>query len=115
LGRADDAILSASATIVPEEVEAVLRSIPGVRDAIVFGLPRERVGALVATMLELDPESGETPELARIRELAAARLATAHRPKRWFRGQIPRTASGKPARAEVLRSVLAGEAAHLGS
>ncbi|APF41233.1 class I adenylate-forming enzyme family protein [Neomicrococcus aestuarii] len=115
LGRADDAILSASATIVPEEVEAVLRSIPGVRDAIVFGLPRERVGALVATMLELEPESSETPELARIRELAAARLATAHRPKRWFRGQIPRTASGKPARAEVLRSVLAGEAAHLGS
>ncbi|MFJ6416232.1 AMP-binding protein [Paeniglutamicibacter sp. NPDC091659] len=110
LGRADDAILSASATIVPEEVEAVLRSIPGVRDAIVFGLPSGPVGALVSALLELD---GDAP--ADLRPLAAARLAPAHRPRRWFAGEIPRTASGKPARAEAVRSVLAGEVASLAS
>lgn len=104
LGRADDAILSASATIVPEEVEAVLRSISGVRDAIVFGLPREPVGALVSALLELD---GDAP--VDVRLLAAAQLAPAHRPRRWFAGEIPRTASGKPARAEAVRLVLAGE------
>lgn len=104
LGRADDAILSASATIVPEEVEAVLRSIPGVRDAIVFGLPRGPVGALVSALLELD---GGAP--ADLRALAAAGLTPAHRPRQWFAGQIPRTASGKPARAEAMRLVLAGE------
>lgn len=108
-GRADAAILSASATVVPEEVEAVLRSIPGVRDAIVFGLPRAPVGALIAAMLELDDEApGE------IRSIAAARLAPTHRPRRWFAGVIPRTLSGKPARAEAVRRVLAGEVSRLG-
>lgn len=102
-GRGDDAILSASATIVPEEVEAVLRSIPGVRDAIVFGLPHGRVGALVAAMLELDRDARVD-----VRRLSGAQLAPAHRPRRWFAGEIPRTASGKPARAEALRRVLAG-------
>jgi acyl-CoA synthetase (AMP-forming)/AMP-acid ligase II len=108
LGRADDAILSASATIVPEEVEAVLRSVPGIRDAIVFGLPRARVGALVAAFVELD--AGQPADL---RALSAERLAPAHRPRRWFAGTLPRTPSGKPARAEAIRRALAGEVERL--
>lgn len=108
LGRADDAILSASATIVPEEVEAVLRSIPGVRDAIVFGLPRELVGALVAAFVELDGGASVS-----LRSAADTQLAPAHRPRRWFAGELPRTASGKPARAEAVRRVLAGEVPRL--
>ncbi|MGU3643862.1 AMP-binding protein [Microbacterium sp. C23T] len=107
LGRADDAILSASATIVPEEVEEVLRTIPGIRDAIVFGLPRERVGALVATLVELDGHPGD------LRKIVASRLAPAHRPRRWYAGELPRTASGKPARAEALRRVMNGEVSRL--
>jgi acyl-CoA synthetase (AMP-forming)/AMP-acid ligase II len=108
LGRADDAILSASATIVPEEVEEVLRSIPGIHDAIVFGLPRERVGALVAALVELEGEG-----IVDLRASIDARLAPAHRPRQWFAGDLPRTASGKPARAEALRRVLAAEVPRL--
>jgi long-chain acyl-CoA synthetase len=108
LGRADDAILSASATIVPEEVEAALRSVPGVRDAIVFGLPRAPVGALVAAFVELD---GAGP--VDLVSESKRRLAVAHRPRRWYAGELPRTASGKPARAEAVRRVLAGEVARL--
>jgi long-chain acyl-CoA synthetase len=108
LGRADDAILSASATIVPEEVEAVLRSISGVRDAVVFGMPRDPVGALVAAFVELE---GDPP--ADLRSTSDERLALAHRPKRWFAGELPRTASGKPARAEAVRRALAGEVPRL--
>jgi acyl-CoA synthetase (AMP-forming)/AMP-acid ligase II len=108
LGRADDAILSASATIVPEEVEAVLRSVPGIRDAIVFGLPRERVGALVAAFVELDDTHAVD-----LRGVSEQRLAVAHRPRRWFAGELPRTASGKPARAEAVRRALAGEVPRL--
>lgn len=104
LGRADDAILSASATIVPEEVEAALRSLPGIRDAIVFGMPRPRVGALVAAFVELDDTA--TGDL---RARADAILAPAHRPRVWFRGNLPRTASGKPARAEAVRRASCGE------
>lgn len=112
LGRADDAILSASATVVPEEVEAVLRTIPGVRDAVVFALRRERVGALVAAAIE--PEPGRPVALDALRSGAAARLAPAHRPRRWFAGELPRTASGKPARAEIARRAAAGEVERLG-
>jgi acyl-CoA synthetase (AMP-forming)/AMP-acid ligase II len=108
LGRADDAILTASATIVPEEVEAVLRSVPGIRDAVVFGLPQARVGALVAAFVELD---GAPP--AGLRALSAERLAPAHRPRRWFAGELPRTPSGKPARAEAIRRALSGEVERL--
>jgi long-chain acyl-CoA synthetase len=111
LGRADDAILSASATIVPDEVEAALRAVPGVRDALVFGLPTGRVGALVAALVE---PSGADLRLSELRAAASARLAPAHRPRRWFQGALPRTASGKPARAEALRRVLAGEVRRVG-
>ncbi|MGD8165910.1 AMP-binding protein [Herbiconiux sp. P16] len=108
LGRADDAILSASATIVPEEVEAALRSIPGIRDAVVFGLPRERVGALVAAFVEWDATAP-----VGLRAATEDLLAVAHRPRRWFVGELPRTASGKPARAEAVRRALAGEVQRL--
>jgi len=106
LGRADDAVLSASATIVPEEVEAVLRSVPGVRDAVVFGMPQARVGALVAALIERHPAA---PSLTDLRRVASRELAPAHRPRLWFTGALPRTASGKPARAEIARRALAGE------
>ncbi|CAM5378642.1 AMP-binding protein [Leifsonia shinshuensis] len=106
LGRADGAILSASATIVPDEVEEALRSVPGVRDAVVFGLPTGRIGALVAAVVE--PE-GAVPSLAALRSAAAERLAPAHRPRRWYAAELPRTAAGKPARAEAVRRVLDGE------
>ena len=107
LGRADGAILSASATIVPDEVEAALRSVPGIRDVVVFGLPQARVGALVAAFVELDgPATG-------LRAASARLLAPAHRPRQWFAGELPRTASGKPARAEAARRALAGEVQRL--
>jgi acyl-CoA synthetase (AMP-forming)/AMP-acid ligase II len=97
-GRRDGAILSASATVVPDEVEAALRSIPGVRDAVVFGMPRAGVGALVAAFVELE---GDGP--VDLRAEAAERLAPAQRPRRWFFGAVPRTPSGKPARADAER------------
>jgi len=109
-GRADGAILTASATVIPEEVEAELRMLDGVRDAVVVGLPAGGVGELVAAFIE--PEARH-PQLALddLRGFAAARLAPAHRPRLWFRGAVPRTGAGKPIRAEVERLVRSGEAA----
>ncbi|MFI2489259.1 AMP-binding protein [Promicromonospora kroppenstedtii] len=107
-GRADGAILSASATVVPEEVEAHLRRLPGVRDAVVFGYPAGGVGALVAAVVE--PAAGRAPVSAGLlRETAASGMSPSHRPRIWFTGDLPRTAAGKPARAEVVRRALAGE------
>ena len=104
LGRADDAILTASATIVPDDVEEVLRAVPGIRDAVVFGFPRAGVGALVAAFVELDRAAA-----VGLRKAVATHLAPAHRPRLWFSGELPRTSSGKPARAQAVRQVLDGE------
>jgi acyl-CoA synthetase (AMP-forming)/AMP-acid ligase II len=110
LGRADEAILSASATVIPEEVESVLREVAGVRDALVFGLPLEGIGSLVVAMIEPGDDRISLPQL---RAAVMRRLAPAHRPRRWFAGPIPRTLSGKPARAEARRRVMDGQAKRL--
>ncbi|WP_434811963.1 AMP-binding protein [Microbacterium sp. bgisy189] len=104
-GRTDGAILSASATIMPDEVEEALRTIPGVRDAIVFARPHPRIGALLAAFVEFDGEP-----VANLAAAAAQLLAPAHRPRLWFSGALPRTASGKPARAAAIRAVDDGTA-----
>jgi acyl-CoA synthetase (AMP-forming)/AMP-acid ligase II len=107
-GRADGAIITASATVIPEEVEAELRRLPVIADAVVFGLPAGNVGALVAAMVEPAPGS---PALTAgsLRSSTSSRLGPAHRPRIWFTGELPRNASGKPARAEIVRRALAGE------
>lgn len=107
-GRADGAILTASATVIPEEVEAELRRLPTIADAVVFGLPAGNVGALVAAMVEPVP-GAPTITAGALRGSTTSRLGPAHRPRIWFTGELPRNASGKPARAEIVRRALAGE------
>lgn len=107
-GRSDGAIQTASATVIPEEVEETLRLVPGIAEAVVFAYPAGNVGSLVAVIL--DSASGrDAGSVSALRDRAAALLAPAHRPRLWFIGEIPRTAAGKPARAEIVRRVLAGE------
>jgi acyl-CoA synthetase (AMP-forming)/AMP-acid ligase II len=106
-GRSDEAILTASATVVPAEVEATLRSIDGVGDSVVFGFPAAGIGALVAAAIEADPGL-PGPDLGEIRRRAAALLAHTHLPRRWFvLDSFPRTSSGKPARAEIVHRAIA--------
>jgi acyl-CoA synthetase (AMP-forming)/AMP-acid ligase II len=69
-------------------------------------MTQARVGALVAALIERNPPA---PSLSDLRRAASRELAPAHRPRLWFTGALPRTASGKPARAEITRRALAGE------
>jgi acyl-CoA synthetase (AMP-forming)/AMP-acid ligase II len=111
LGRSDDAILTASATVVPEEVETLLRTLPGVSDAAVIGVPHPTLGAVVVAVIEAERQS--RPQLSALKEASRELLAPAHRPRRWFVGELPRTASGKPARARLRRAIETGEVASL--
>jgi acyl-coenzyme A synthetase/AMP-(fatty) acid ligase len=113
-GRADGAILTAGATVVPEEVEAVLRAVPGIREAVVFGNPTRGTGSLVTAVVELDPGASiRAPEL---RERMRETLMLPHRPRLWYAMErIPLTASGKPARGRVRDAVANGEVPRLGS
>jgi O-succinylbenzoic acid--CoA ligase len=51
LGRVDDAISTGGLTVMPQPVEAALRTHPAVADCAVFGLADERLGQRVAAAI----------------------------------------------------------------
>ena len=107
-GRADGAILTASATVVPEDVESALRAIDGIEDAVVIGLANTGLGAIVAVLIETTPGC-DMPSLRHLRDEARSRLSPSHLPRRWYRTeQLPRTSAGKPARDEVRQAIANG-------
>ncbi|WP_251153879.1 class I adenylate-forming enzyme family protein [Cellulosimicrobium sp. Marseille-Q4280] len=98
-GRGDGAILTGGATVVPEDVEVVLRAVPGVRDVVVLGTPHRRLGAVVTAVVECDARPGLRAHLERV---ARSALAPSQRPRRWYgTPALPRTPSGKPARGAL--------------
>ncbi|CAN5119952.1 hypothetical protein BH09ACT6_BH09ACT6_14870 [soil metagenome] len=107
-GRRDGAILTAAATVIPEDVEAALRTIDGVDDAVVFGLPNAGAGSLVAALVETTP-GPPRPTARELREQAESRVGLTHLPRRWYGTErLPRTTAGKPARAQIRTDALAG-------
>ena len=70
-----DVIVVGGAKVVPRRVVVVLRSVDGVADARVWGLPSAITGELVAAEIVLvDPlREGTTPESVRAAGLAACR------------------------------------------
>jgi o-succinylbenzoate---CoA ligase len=59
LGRADEAISTGGLTVLPQPVEAALRTHPAVADCAVFGLADERLGQRVAVAIVV--ASGHAP------------------------------------------------------
>lgn len=91
LGRADNVIITGGENVSPERVEAVLRTHPEVREAVVVGVPDLEWGEMVACVYE-----GSADGLA---EWAAERLPGVMVPKRWLSvAELPRTSIGKPDR-----------------
>ncbi|MDG4821115.1 fatty acid--CoA ligase family protein [Asanoa sp. WMMD1127] len=113
-GRSDGAILTAAATVVPEDVEAALLGIDGIADAVVFALPHERTGELVAALIETEP-GRRPPTVAELRASAGSLLTGSHRPRRWFwTDRLPRTAAGKPAREQIKHAAIEGRVTRIG-
>ncbi|WP_199734284.1 class I adenylate-forming enzyme family protein [Micromonospora musae] len=107
-GRRDGAILTAAATVIPEDVEAALQRLDGIEDVVVFGLPNPRAGALVAAVIETGP-GGRPPSARELRRRAGALLSGTHLPRRWFwTERLPRTATGKPARDRIRHDAIEG-------
>ena len=100
-GRADDAINRGGFKILPEEVAAVLRRYPGVRDAAVIGKPDVRLGQVPIAAIEM--LSGVSPPGPGLLETFAREHLTAYMiPKEFhFVAALPRTASMKVSRPEL--------------
>src|SRR5882757_3469495 len=100
-GRVDDAINRGGFKILPEEVAAVLRRYPGVRDAAVVGKPDARLGQVPIAAIEMLPDvSAPAPEL--LETFAREHLTAYMIPKEFhFVAALPRTASMKVSRPEL--------------
>jgi acyl-CoA synthetase (AMP-forming)/AMP-acid ligase II len=79
-GRRSDVIVVGGAKVLPGRVEEVLRGVPGVAEARVYGLPSGITGELVAAELVLSdpPPQGSTPDGVRSTALTACRAALEH-------------------------------------
>lgn len=97
-GRVSDTINVAGRKVNPLEVERVLAGLPGVEEAVVFGMPASSRGEEVAACVV--GEAGE-PEL---KAQCASRLPAWQVPKRWFFVEaIPLNARGKISRNDLRR------------
>ncbi|WP_353816246.1 class I adenylate-forming enzyme family protein [Agromyces sp. SYSU T00266] len=104
LGRGDSAIITAGATVLAEDVEAHLIALPGVGDAAVVGEPHDLLGERIVAVVELEPGA----QLEAVAHAARAALSPVELPRRWFAAELPRTASGKPARGRLREEIAAG-------
>ncbi len=95
-GRGSASINSGGEKIFPEEVEAAVKSHPGVFDAIVVGIPDDRFGERVAVALQpRDPSTA--PSLEELQEHCRAHIAGYKLPRQLLVVEnVPLTASGKP-------------------
>jgi acyl-CoA synthetase (AMP-forming)/AMP-acid ligase II len=96
-GRAEDLIVHRDVARSPEAIEDVLRTLPGVRDVAVFGLPGADGTPDIAAAFVLD----DGVDAARLLELARDQLGEAV-PTRLFKlATLPRNANGKLQRREL--------------
>jgi fatty-acyl-CoA synthase len=101
-GRKKEIIRTGGETVAPVEVEAAVRSYPGVADAAVFGLPDARWGEIVCAALVMEDER-VAPSLATLRSYLDGKLAPYKHPRRIVpMDAIPRT----PATGQIKRSQL---------
>ena len=106
LGRLDDVIVTGGHKVEPRDVEAALRLLPQVRDALVVGLPDPEWGQRVAALLVA---TGDPSTLAELRTALSPTLPPHALPRQVaWRDAIPLLGSGKPDRATALAD-LAGE------
>ncbi|GAH56641.1 unnamed protein product, partial [marine sediment metagenome] len=91
--RKKDMVITGGENIFPVEVEDVLRSHPNVYDVAVIGVPDERLGEIVAAII--DPKPGETLTEEEVKEFYQPRLLKYKWPRRIIFDTVPRSPTGK--------------------
>ncbi|MDB5965926.1 MAG: long-chain fatty acid--CoA ligase [Polaromonas sp.] len=105
-GRLKELIRSGGKSVVPAEVESVLRLHPDVADAAVLGLPDAEWGEIVAAVVVL--KAGTHADADALMAWCRERLSSFKKPRRvFFVDEIPRSHYGKALRARLLQAITA--------
>jgi fatty-acyl-CoA synthase len=105
-GRAKEVVHVGGFNVFPAEVEAFLVSHPGVAEAVVVGVPDERMGEALAAFVV--PRAGARVEPAEVRRFARARIAGYKLPYAVeVLEELPLLPSGKPDRAALAEAAAA--------
>jgi acyl-CoA synthetase (AMP-forming)/AMP-acid ligase II len=90
--RAKDVIITGGENVYPVEVEDFLHTHPAVKDAAAIGIPDDRLGELVAIIVDVAP--GKTLSEEEILKFCE-QLPKYKRPRKVFFDQVPRNPTGK--------------------
>lgn len=95
LGRGSQCVNTGGEKVFPEEVEGALKSYPDVFDALVVGVPDERLGQRVGAVIQL--REGAQLDLAALDAHVRTKIAGYKVPRSiWIVDQVRRQPSGKP-------------------
>jgi long-chain acyl-CoA synthetase len=93
-GRLKNIIICGGFNVVPEEIEAALADDPTVREAVVLGVPDERLGELPVALVVGETAAPPVPHA--VLERVRPRLAPYKRPRQVFVvDELPRVPNGK--------------------
>jgi acyl-CoA synthetase (AMP-forming)/AMP-acid ligase II len=90
--RKKDIIITGGENVFPVEIEDFLHTHPAVKDVAAIGLPDERLGEIVAVVI--DPVPGKEVTEEEILKFCEA-LPRYKRPRKVFFGEVPRNPTGK--------------------
>jgi acyl-CoA synthetase (AMP-forming)/AMP-acid ligase II len=105
--RKKDLVITGGENIFPVEVEETLRRHPKVYDAGVIGIPDDRLGEIVAAVIDTKP--GTTLSEEEINQFCEQNLPRYKRPRRIIFDKVPRNPTGK-----IEKPKLREKYAHLG-
>jgi len=99
VGRRKLVIVRGGANVYPAEVENIVKAFPGVRDAVVFGMPDDRLGERVCALIERVGDGEHTLNGPDLHRHCMAQLAKYKIPECWaVTAALPRNAMGKVVR-----------------
>jgi acyl-CoA synthetase (AMP-forming)/AMP-acid ligase II len=102
VGRKGDMIIRGGENVYPLEVENVLTEHPAVADAVIVGVPDQRLGEMVKAYI-VPTDAASPPAFGALRAFTRERLAGFKVPVLWeFIDVLPRNANGKVIRAPLI-------------
>ncbi len=106
--RAKDMVIRGGENVYCSEVEAAIYHLESVAEAIVFGVPDDRLGEEVAAVIV--PRPGDSISEDELRAFLKDKLSAYKIPSKvWFREELlPRNASGKFLKRDVRAEILGG-------